>query len=36
MTVPMIIEKIKAFYGEMKIIDKCTFREGWLWNVDTV
>ena len=25
---PVIIEKAKSFYVEMKIIDKCTFSEG--------
>jgi hypothetical protein len=27
---PMISEKAKSFYGEMKVTDKCTFSEGWL------
>jgi hypothetical protein len=31
-TGPMIIEKAKSFYDEMKITDKCTFSEGWLRN----
>jgi len=30
MTGPMIIEKIKSSYDEMKIVDKCMFSEGWL------
>jgi hypothetical protein len=27
MTEPMIIEKAKSFYDEMKITDKCTFSD---------
>jgi hypothetical protein len=26
----MIIEKAQSFYDGMKIIDKCTFSDGWL------
>jgi hypothetical protein len=29
---PVIIEKAKSFYNEMKISDKCTFSEDWLQN----
>ena len=29
---PMIIEKAKYFYNEMKITDKCTFSGCWLQN----
>ena len=29
-TGPVIIEKIKSFYYEMKIADKCIFSKGWL------
>jgi hypothetical protein len=28
MTGPMIIEKAKSFYSEIKITDKCTFAES--------
>jgi DDE superfamily endonuclease./Tc5 transposase DNA-binding domain./CENP-B N-terminal DNA-binding domain. len=31
-TGPLIIEKAKSFYDEMKITEKCTFSEGWLRN----
>jgi hypothetical protein len=27
-----MIEKVKSFYDEMKISDKCTFCDGWLKN----
>jgi hypothetical protein len=27
-TGPVIVEKTKSFYDEMKITDKCTFYEG--------
>jgi hypothetical protein len=30
MAEPMIIEKAKYFYDEMKITDKCTFSGYWL------
>lgn len=29
-TGPMIIQKVKTFYDELKITDKFTFYEGWL------
>jgi hypothetical protein len=29
-TEPVIIEKAKSFYDEMKITDSCTFSKGWL------
>jgi hypothetical protein len=29
-TGPMVIQKFKSFYDEMKITDKFTFCEGWL------
>jgi len=32
MAEPMIIEKAKYFYDEMKITDKCTFSGCWLQN----
>jgi len=35
-TGPMIIDKAKFLYNEMTMTDKCTFSEGWLWNIDTV
>jgi len=31
-TGPMIIEKAKSLYDEMKVSEKCTFSEGWLRN----
>jgi hypothetical protein len=31
-TGPMIIQKGKSFYDEMRITDKFTFSEGWLQN----
>jgi hypothetical protein len=30
LTGPVIVEKTKSFYDEIKITDKCTFYEGWL------
>jgi len=32
MTGPVVIDKGKCFYGEMKITNKCTFSRGWLQN----
>jgi hypothetical protein len=32
----MIIEKSRSFCDEMKVIDKCTFLEGWLQNLGIV
>jgi hypothetical protein len=32
MTEPVVIDKAKSFYGEIKITDNCTFSEGWLQN----
>jgi len=32
MTGPMIIAEAESFDDEMKIIDKCTFFNGWLWR----
>lgn len=31
-TGPVIVEKTKSFYDEIKITDKCTFYKGWLLN----
>jgi hypothetical protein len=35
-TGPMIVEKAKCFYDEMKITGKCVFSEGCLQNLGTV
>lgn len=33
MTGPMLIDQVKSFCSEMKIIDKCTLSWGWLWSL---
>jgi hypothetical protein len=31
---PVVIDKAKCFYDEMKITNKCAFSGGWLQNVN--
>jgi hypothetical protein len=31
---PVVIDKAKCFYDEVKITKKCTFSGGWLQNVN--